>query len=151
MDVNIIVENKYIEDEIEDGFKMDVLFSFMEKGGYYFIVLLLGCYIFEDDSVFSENEFEDGFVFEKRMIKMGRDEFNLNEDNFFIYMFWIVILLDEILRVNYLDYVDFFNLRDLRFRKLVMEDLLSIEVIDFMNEKLIKVLVLIEGDILYDD
>lgn len=32
-----------------------------------------------------------------------------------------------------------------------MEDLLSIEVIDFMNEKLIKVLVLIEGDILYDD
>lgn len=32
-----------------------------------------------------------------------------------------------------------------------MEDLLSIEVIDFMNEKLRKVLVLIEGDILYDD
>lgn len=32
-----------------------------------------------------------------------------------------------------------------------MEDLLSIEVIDFMNERLIKVLVLIEGDILYDD
>lgn len=151
MDVNTIVENKYTEDEIEDGLKMDVSFSFMEKGGYHPIALPLGCHILEDDSASSENELEDGSVLEKRMTKMGRDEFNLNEDNSSTFMPWIVIPLDEIPRVNYLDYVDFLNPRDPRLRKPVMEGSLSIEATDFMNEKPIKVPVSTEGDTLYDD
>lgn len=153
MDVNSPAENKYTEDEIADGFKMDVSFSFMEKGGYHPIALPLGCHILEDDSASSENELEDGSVLEKRMTKMGRDEFNLNVDNSSTFMPWIVIPLDEIPRVNYLDYVDFLNPHDPRLQKPVMEDSLKIEATEFMNEKPIKgtVPVSTEGDTFYDD
>ena len=109
------------EEEDTGGLKLDISFSFVEKGGYHPIALPLGCHIYEDDSNSSDNEMEGVSVLEKRMTKMGRDEYNLNVDKSSSFMPWILIPLDDIPKVNY-EKLNFHNPYDPRLDKLLKSD-----------------------------